>query len=170
LGLLFRLRTPVVLAMVSRGRFKAAFLLRGYVAGPRYPSPQQRIRIAQAGSWSRRQPGLVSMCITERLRKSTCTSSLSSLGSHFFWFPLVVFRGSLLSLSLSTPLQTPRHQHELAGVSFIRGHFMILPQFHTRFKKSMNRAGTTVRMEPLVFPVYQHTIPALRSSSKKRAK
>ena len=161
--------------MVSRGRFKAAFLLRGYVAGPRYPSPQLRIRIAQAqghGGWSRsrRQPGFVSMCITELLRKCTCTSSLSSLGSHFFWFPLVVFPGSLLSLSLSTPLQTPRHQHELAGVSFIRSHFMILPQFHTRFKKSMNRAGTTVRMEPLVFPVYQHTIPALRSSSKKRAK
>jgi hypothetical protein len=55
-------------------------------------------------------------------------------------------------LQFSTLLYTPRQHHELARV---RPYIVVLgsnSEFHLRFKKSMNRAGTTVRMEPLVSP------------------
>ena len=52
----------------------------------------------------------------------------------------------------STPLHTPRQHHELARVRSFTIVLVSNSEFHLRFKKSMNRAGTTVRMEPLVFP------------------
>lgn len=136
-----------------------------------------RRKLEGFGGSARRQPEFVSLsrCITQRLRKScdplhffTFFTCFSLLSVSLARLPRPVALS--LSLSLATPLQTPRHQHELARVSFIRSDSMILPQFRTRFKKSMNRAGTTVRMEPLVFLMCQYTIPALRSSCKKRAK
>ena len=167
MGLLLRLRTPVVLAMVSRGRFKAAFLLRGYVAWSALFQPATMrdctsLKVTGEeegfGSSARRQPGFVSRSGTE-LRKSGDLTLLA----HFFTFitcflsfrfPFFVFRRPLLSHSHSQLLcRPPLHQHELARVSFIHSDVVILPQFHLRFKKSMNRAGTTVRMEPLVFPI-----------------
>jgi hypothetical protein len=55
-------------------------------------------------------------------------------------------------LPFSTPLHIPRQHHELARVRPSIVVIIFDSEFHFRFKKSMNRAGTTVRMKPLVFP------------------
>jgi hypothetical protein len=100
----------------------------------RTPSLNHSCRLAAAarpfrGSARRRRPGVFT---------SLCDFTLS-----FICYRL---------LHSSALLPTPRQHHELARV---RSFIVVLgsnSKLHLRFKKSMNRAGTTVRVEPLVSP------------------
>jgi hypothetical protein len=93
-------------------------------------------------------------------------------------FTFTFWTGHYCLFPFSTPLHTPRQHHELARV---RSFIMVLvsnSELHLRFKKSMNRAGTTVRMESLVFPSADNLpylamplpCPHFCSSSKRQVK
>ncbi len=155
-----------LLPWIFRGRLKAPVLLREYFG-------RAIAAMLAASDWHTDTAGTRQRAATAQPFRGSARSHPGDFTSPVTDFALTLSLARCCLLPFSTFLHTPRQHHELARVRLSIVVIGSNSEFHLRFKKSMNRAGTTVRMEPLVFPSADNSpFPCLhfRSSSKRQVK